>query len=238
VQGDAAERERQEAARVQKEQAEARRAEETRQRQQAATETARREQQATAATAAAVPSPAVRPVSSSTSVIRHDIQVKAPEIAENGAVVPVEITFNPPLQAGEGVDVRVNGALATALVVQEGQVATWLLRLQFPASGTVQVQAGSSTAEKFVKVTVGGSLDSMANVALFTPEVAGSFKIRTTTGDTRLLLSGALKAGRLLVSGSGFRVAVSGSPYVARNPYFGFKGSVREGDNIRLSMVQ
>lgn len=194
---------------------------------------------ATAATAAPAlaPRPTMPPQAAPASAGLHDIQVKAPDIAENGAVVPVEIAFNPPLQPGEGAELRVNGALASALVVHEGGVSAWSLRLVLPASGTVQVQAGGSTAEKFVKVSVGGSPDSLASRPLFNP-APGLYKLRTTSGDVKALLNGTLNAGRLKFSGSGFQVSVSGSPYLSMNPLIGFKGSVLDGDNIQLSMAQ
>lgn len=176
--------------------------------------------------------------SSSAAAGHHDIKLRAPEIAENGALVPVDIFFSPPLRAGDGVDVRVMGVLATSLTVQEGELSFWSLRLQFPSTGRVQVQAGNNRAEHEVKVTVGTgtAINDMTRVPQFAP-TPGGFKIRTTTGDAKILLIGAHKSGRLQVSGSGFRVAVSGSPYISQNPVFGFKGSIREGDNLNLSMM-
>lgn len=90
-----------------------------------------------------------------------DIQVKAPDIAENGAVVPVEITSNIPGTSGIAILAEKNGFPLIAdfklMNGAEGYVST---RVKMGATSNVMamVTAGGKTykAHKEVKVTIGG----------------------------------------------------------------------------------
>ena len=182
---------------------------------------------------ASTPSPAAR-VNIGTS--RHDIQLRTPDIAENGAVVPVEVNFSPPLRAGDQVDVVVGTKRVSTLEVVDGELSAWSLRLAMTESGTVRAQSsGGGRAERSVRVTIG--VDSALLAASPQVDLASS-KIRTKAGETRMLLAGALSSGKLTVSGTGFRVTVSGSPSLSLNPVMGFQGSVKEGDTIQLGMMR
>jgi len=168
--------------------------------------------------------------------IQHDTQIEVPDTVENGALVAMKASFGSPLRAGDKAEVFVGSNLASVLDVLEGEVSAWGLRLAMPASGVIRVQSkGGGTVEKGVKITVAAD---MAQIAASPQADPAKAKIRTTAGDTMILLSGAFISGKLTISGSGFRVAVSGSPNLAVNPLFRFNGSVREGDKIQLSMVR
>lgn len=165
-------------------------------------------------------------------VTRHDVLVKAPDIAENGSVVPVEVSFSPPLQAGEAAEVRIANSLATTLEVQEGEVKSWGLRVAMPSTGMITVAtSGGGSGQKEVAVGRGVALASGEPLA-----DTAQAKQRVTAGEVRMLLNGYLNAGKLSVSGSGFRVLVGGSPFLSRNPVLAFTGSVRDGDKLQLSL--
>jgi sulfur-oxidizing protein SoxY len=104
---------------------------------------------------------AVSSVGASSAVASGDISVKAPDIAENGAVVPVEITSN--IAGTDGIAI-VADKNSFPLIADfkfmnggEGYVST---RLKMGSTSNVVafVSAGGKTykAHKEVKVTIGG----------------------------------------------------------------------------------
>ena len=90
-----------------------------------------------------------------------DIVIKAPDIAENGAVVPIEITSNIAGTQSIAILVEKNPQpLAASFDVSNGGEAYVSVRLKVGASSniTAVVKAGgkSYTASREVKVTIGG----------------------------------------------------------------------------------
>jgi len=90
-----------------------------------------------------------------------DIQIKAPEIAENGAVVPIEVTSNVPGTQLISVFVEKNPfPYAASFDVSKGALPFVALRLKVGESSNIRVvvTAGGKhyTAAKEVKVTIGG----------------------------------------------------------------------------------
>jgi sulfur-oxidizing protein SoxY len=90
-----------------------------------------------------------------------DIEIKAPEIAENGSVVPVEVTSNIPGTTSIAMFVEKN---PTPMVAQfdllpgaEGYIST-RIKMGQTSLVRVAVKAGGKTynATKEVKVTIGG----------------------------------------------------------------------------------
>lgn len=90
-----------------------------------------------------------------------DIQIKAPDIAENGAVVPVEVTSKIPGTTSIVIlsDQNINPLIAEFELSNgaEGYVST-RIKMAKTSNVTVVVKAGGKvyTAAKEVKVTIGG----------------------------------------------------------------------------------
>lgn len=90
-----------------------------------------------------------------------DIMIKAPDIAENGAVVPVEVTSK--IAGTTGISIlseqNVNPLVADFTLANgaEGYVST-RIKMAKTSNVTVVVKAGGKTyiASKEVKVTIGG----------------------------------------------------------------------------------
>lgn len=110
---------------------------------------------------AKTPADALKGIGASAAANSKDILIKAPDIAENGAVVPVEITSRIP--GTQSISILAN-ANAQPLVADfdlangaEGYVST---RIKMGKTSSVQavVQAGGKyySAAKEVKVTIGG----------------------------------------------------------------------------------
>jgi sulfur-oxidizing protein SoxY len=90
-----------------------------------------------------------------------DILIDAPEIAENGAVVPIEITSNVPGTSSIAVVADKNPfPLVATFQFQEGAVPFVKLNIKMGETSEVRViaQAGgkSYVAAKEIKVTIGG----------------------------------------------------------------------------------
>jgi sulfur-oxidizing protein SoxY len=90
-----------------------------------------------------------------------DIQIKAPDIAENGAVVPIEISSSIPATDSIAVFIDKNPfPFAGSFEVSKGALPFVALRTKIGESSNVRVlvMAGGKpyTAMKEVKVTIGG----------------------------------------------------------------------------------
>ncbi|MBL8487843.1 MAG: thiosulfate oxidation carrier protein SoxY [Rhodocyclaceae bacterium] len=108
-------------------------------------------------------SPAVlKALGASGSSDSKDLQLKAPEIAENGAVVPVEVISNIPNTISIAVLVDKNPfPLSAAFDFANGAVPEISVRLKLGQTSVVKAVAKTAdgkfyTAQKEVKVTVGG----------------------------------------------------------------------------------
>jgi sulfur-oxidizing protein SoxY len=91
-----------------------------------------------------------------------DLLIKAPDIAENGAVVPVEVVSNIPNTVSIAVLVDKNPSpLSSSFDFAEGAMAEVSVRLKLGQTSNVKAVAKTAdgkyyTAQKEVKVTVGG----------------------------------------------------------------------------------
>ena len=91
-----------------------------------------------------------------------DLLIKAPDIAENGAVVPVEVVSNIPNTISIAVLVDKNPSpLSSAFDFAEGAMAEVSVRLKLSQTSNIKAVAKTAdgkyyTAQKEVKVTVGG----------------------------------------------------------------------------------
>lgn len=90
-----------------------------------------------------------------------DLVVKAPEIAENGAVVPVDVTSNIPNTTSIAFLIAKNPSpLAAQFEFSNGAVADVSARLKFAETSIVRVVAKADgkfySAQREVKVTAGG----------------------------------------------------------------------------------
>ena len=162
-----------------------------------------------------------------------DITIKAPVIAENGAVVPVTVTF--PSAVGklwvfvDGNDEKVAAMVDYRVAEQNGHAA---LRLKLKqSSNVIAVFDNGSTviaAMNFIQVTIGGTVTECQTTDCF-PElstssvrtrasmtaVSNSLKLLITSDMNRIDYISSISAA---VDGAVFATAYF-SPYVAKNPY-------------------
>jgi sulfur-oxidizing protein SoxY len=95
------------------------------------------------------------------AVESKDIQIRAPEIAENGAVVPIDITSNIPGTTSISVFIEKNPFPYTGTFdVSQGALPFVHLRAKIGESSPVRVVVAAGgkyfTTAKEVKVTIGG----------------------------------------------------------------------------------
>jgi len=104
---------------------------------------------------------ALKSLGASSTVESRDVLIEAPQIAENGAVVPIEVTSNVPGTSSIVVLIEKNpNPLAGRFTFMEGAVPYVKLNVKMGESSHVRVvaEAGGKhyVATREVKVTIGG----------------------------------------------------------------------------------
>lgn len=164
----------------------------------------------------------------------YAMAIKAPDLAENGAVIPVEINLDKPLTAGQRLELLVNGELAAQIKVVEGKLTAFSTRVKGSQSNTTitaRVMANGSaidSASRSVTLTisplVGGS-----------PTAVGDMKVRAQNGDLKVLMTSENGfAGPLVLKDTGFRAEISGSSVISKNPFVSVRGEF--SDQLTVSI--
>jgi hypothetical protein len=170
--------------------------------------------------------------------IKPKVLASAPASVEDGAVVPINIEFSPPLKAGESVEVIVAGMNATKLDVLTGEVQSWVLGAAMPKSGSIIV--GTSRGEfsekpVMVKVSIAANITGNASLPLPNTNTA---TVKTENGETKIIFQdGALSRGKLFITGSSFQISITGTPYISAKPFFSFKSNMKNGDAVKLKFM-
>ena len=110
---------------------------------------------------AKTPQDALKSIGAADSALSKDIAIEAPQIAENGAVVPVEITSNIPGTTAIAVVIEKNPfPLAAKFDFMEGALPYLKLNVKMGETSEVRVVATAGgrhhAATKEIKVTIGG----------------------------------------------------------------------------------
>jgi len=156
------------------------------------------------------------------------LNLKAPDIAENGAVIPITVGLDNPLVAGQELDILVNDEVAARFRVFEGQttsLSTRVMSFQRSASVSASVidinnRREIDRADKTIKVTIPSSPHKGD------PTVIGKLRERIKNGQYKALLSaGNGFIGTLDLKGSGYHAAFIGSRIITKNPYLGVNGN-------------
>jgi len=154
----------------------------------------------------------------------HALTLKAPDVAENGAVIPVDVTLNSPLTAGQQLEVMVNGQVAARVRVSKGKVRSFNTRVKGSHNSTTiaaRVMAGGrevDSGSRNLRVTMPAQVTG-------SPSAAGPIKMRSGGGSVRLLITSQNGyAGTLVLNGSDLQVEIDGSTSMSRNPLIGVGG--------------
>lgn len=168
---------------------------------------------------------------SSAAFANEQISVRAPDIAENGAVVPVSITLASPMMSGETLNIFSNGNLAASVYPDGLSITSFSTRVRMMGSGVIRVQLTRQQgnvieAEKHVHITLGATIPDSGSSAvrlrqrvrdnvvkvLFTNRMAGSGHIRQMNFQSNIGM-----------------VTVEATPYMSQNPYVSFTATENLG---------
>lgn len=152
------------------------------------------------------------------------MQIKAPDIAENGAVIPIEIWLDQAMTAGQVLELIVNGEPAAQVRVMEGKLSRFSIRVKGSQNDTSilarvitkgrELDSASRNVDVRITSPVSGS-----------PTTAGPFRVRTNPGDLKILMESQNGfSDTFVVQDTGFRVLISGSRVITKNPYVGVMG--------------
>lgn len=160
------------------------------------------------------------------SASRINFAIQAPRpVVDHGGIVPLGVTFDPPLIVGASAKILVNKEVAYEIQVLEGTLSKFTTRAIFPINpSVVSTECIGCSGENY-----------QSEVKLVAPlQTTNSHptKARAAKGPNNirfLVDADSTISGYFAVSGSGFKVKVLLSKYVVKNPFFGFEGSISNG---------
>ncbi len=156
-----------------------------------------------------------------------EVSIRAPDIAENGSVVPIEAYFSPALSKGESATVLIDGNKAMVLDVVDGDVKKLSTRFKMNAGNVVikRSKGGkiSESAERNVRISVGARIGGApTNIN----KRNGFYKERIASGVYKALATSENGFGNTLVlEDNGFKISLTGSNMVSKNPYIAIEGT-------------
>jgi hypothetical protein len=154
------------------------------------------------------------------------MRVVAPNIAENGYVVPVEVRLDRPMTAGQRLDLLVNGEPAAQIRLVEGKLSFFSTRVIGAQSNiTITARVIATNGRELDSASYSSEVRTPVEVSGSTTTVVEPMKVRTQSGDFKVLMTSKNGfAGTLVVQDAGFRAEISGSTLISRNPFIGVKG--------------
>jgi hypothetical protein len=159
-----------------------------------------------------------------------DIEIREypPGVAVNGAVVPTEATFSPPLSAGQIVVIGAAGAEAMRMEVLEGEVFKLSTRVKMPESGEItykRIRAGAALEGKAIAVQIKDGVRP-SGVASLVAKGSEMLREKSTKGSYRMLVytENGLRSV-VVLHDAGFRIRISGSNALSNRLFIGVDGS-------------
>lgn len=154
--------------------------------------------------------------------------IKAPDTAENGAVIPVDIKLSTPMSAGQRLDLLVNGELAVQVRVVEGKLSAFSTRVKGSKSNTTItariIANGSAIDSATYNTNVGVTAQASGS-----PTAVVGVREQKLNGEIKLLMQSENGfAGTLVLQDTGFRAEINGSSVMPKNPFIGVKGEFSE----------
>jgi hypothetical protein len=159
-----------------------------------------------------------------------DIEIRdyPPGVAVNGAVVPTEATFSPPLSAGQMVVIEAGGAEAMRVEVLEGEVSKLGTRVKMPESGGItykRIRDGAALESNAITVQIKDGVRPSGVASLL---AKGSERLRekATKGSYRMLVYTENGLGSVVdLHDPGFRIRISGSNALSDRLFIAVDGS-------------
>lgn len=168
------------------------------------------------------------------------ITIRAPDIAENGAVVPVSANFDTPLQSGQTLNIYANGQLACAVKPKSFALTSFSTRVRMQSSGEVLMQVVDSTGKaldsssKSIRVTIGASIPTNGNSDAKVRTRAQGNSVKALFMNT-MAINGHISW--IEVNTSAGSLSIQTTAQMSQNPYIGLTatqdlGSVNISTNI------
>ena len=182
-------------------------------------------------TLALLPVLAVMQPASSVFAEIHIRDYPPPGVAVNGAVVPTEATFSPPLRSGESLAIEAAGIEALRIEVIEGEIAKISTRVKLAESGEIVYRraregVAQESAARSVRVQGGEAPSGAATVV---EKGSDNLRERVMNGLYRLLVRSSNGFGSTLVlRDSGFHVRVTGTNALSNSFVLEVGGSFSE----------
>lgn len=141
----------------------------------------------------------------------------APDIAENGCVVPIGFTFSPPLPVNTPVEIFASDNLIASVKSTKSEIIEFQYRARMTRSGSVTLKCeGCTTQVKQVDVRLSCSGDSSVSGA-------GNARIRVADQYFRTLLDGNLPNSLFSIKDENNDVEISTTQFTVLNPFVGVK---------------
>lgn len=159
------------------------------------------------------------------SLINYYLQV--PTVIENGAVVPVNIRFDPPLTRGKSFSIFFNKEAVANITIQEGQLIEFMTRLKMSEEiTTTSVKCSNCTGDNItseVKLTAPlSTVNSMPEKILLNSR-PGIIRVLVTARNTI--------NGNFGLVANGLNINVVLTKNLVSNPFFSFRGSIQRGES-------
>lgn len=147
------------------------------------------------------------------------VKVTGPDIAEAGCVVPMGVTFDPPLRSGATFNVMSGSSIAATVDVTHGRLSEFQMRVRMTSSNSLTVVCDScKVTMKSVNVINGCTADPY-------PSGDGRARIRINGKTVLTLIDGHYPRGVVFLKTNGGRLAVHTTEMTAKNPFFSFSFS-------------
>ncbi len=166
------------------------------------------------------------------------VSVSAPDVADNGALVQVDVAFSPPLLKGEQAVVLIEEKEAMRLVNDNvGAVSKLSSRFKMSKTGDIVVSVSrknniSELARRNVQVKIGRESGGVPTIIV----KDRGYKERISAGVYKALAAAPNGFGNTLVlEDARFKVYLTGSNLVSENPYIGIEGNFTNG--LRSSFI-
>jgi hypothetical protein len=163
-----------------------------------------------------------------TAIADIEIREYPPSVAINGAVVPTEATFSPPLTAGQIVVIGAAGAEAMRMEVLEGEVFKLSTRVKMPESGEItykRIRDGAVLEGNAITVQI---KDGVRPSGVASRVAKGSEQLREKAikGSYRMLVYTENGLGSdVVLHDAGFRIRISGSNALSNRLFIGVDGN-------------
>lgn len=177
----------------------------------------------------------------------YGISIRAPDLAENGAVVPFEVTTSAPLVNGERLYLVVNDEYVSHIVIPQGriEVRKFSVRCRMPMTGylrgiVIDQSNKIRAASKEVQVKLGATMNSTEYGNSFSHKIRAAKNY--SDAEIKILINSPMSGVNYLKNttikyGDTGNVVISMTPAASKNPYLGITTVASDYSNYGLEFT-